>query len=260
MLAVVTQTSGSAQSLRHSPNDHRDAPRFSRASTSSIVDHVVDQLREAIIKGEIPPQSRLIEQDLAEQFDVSRGPIRDALRKLEVLGLITLRPNRGAVVNALSAEDVLEVYLIRNALGIIAIRALIGSARVTEDTARLLTGLEQRARRKTTRSQQPLMVESDLAFQSGVIEACGLPRVIERFTETTDEVRRFVTTSGITYTDVDRIVDDHAILLKAILANDADRAVELWRNRMRTAVEEFLDLIPDGTRLASQRPWLWELL
>ncbi len=257
---MVTQPPGSGKSLRHAPTDHGDALHFSRAGTSLMVDNIVDQLREAIIKGVIPPGSRLIEQELAEQFEVSRGPIRDALRKLELLGLITLRPHRGAVVNTLSAEDVLEVYLIRNALGVVAIRALIGAGQVTQETARRLTELEQRARRKTVRRQQSLMVESDLAFQAGVIEACGLPRVIERFTETTDEVKRFVTTSRITYTDVDRIVDDHAILLEAILANDADRAVELWRIRMRTAVKEFLDLIPDGTQLASQRPWLWELL
>lgn len=257
---MVTPTSKSSKNLQRAPADQTNPLQFSRAGTSSMVDNIVEQLRQAIIGGGIPPDSRLIEQELAERFQVSRGPIRDALRKLELLGLVTLRPHRGAVVSALSAEDVLEVYLIRNALGVVAIRQLIGAGLVTEEIVRRLTELELRARRKSVRRQQALMVESDLAFQSGVIEACGLPRVVGRFAETTDEVKRFVATSRIAYPNVDRIVDDHAILLEAILAKNADRAAHLWRTRMRTAVEEFLNLIPDGKLLAAQRPWLWELL
>lgn len=235
-------------------------PQFSRVGSSSMVDNIVDQIRQAIVSGVIAPGSRLIELDLAERFEVSRGPIREALRKLELLGLITLRPNRGAVVRALAAEDVLEVYVLRTALGVVAIRQLIGANLVNEEVARRLTTLEQRASRKSVRRQQRLMVEADLAFQSGIVEACGLPRIIARFAETTDEVKRFVTTSGIIYPNIDRIVEDHSILLAAVLAQDSDRAVDLWRARMRRAVEEFLELIPDGDLLAKQRPWLWELL
>lgn len=225
-----------------------------------MVAHIVEQLRQAIITGAIPPDSRLVELDLAQRFEVSRGPIREALRRLELLGLVTLRPNRGAVVRTISAEDVLEVYVLRAALGVVAIRQLIGADLVTDEVAARLTMLEQRARRKSVRRRQSLVVESDLAFQSGIIDACGLPRVIARFAETTDEVKLFVTTSGIVYPDLDQIVDDHAQLLAAILDKDADRAVALWRARMHTAVEEFLALIPNGKQLAELRPWLWQLL
>jgi GntR family transcriptional regulator, trigonelline degradation regulator len=253
--------SSAAKSDGRSRPERTTLPRGLRpATTSSMVDHIVDELRKTIVSGELPPNSRLVELDLAERFGVSRGPIREALSTLQLLGLVTLRPNRGAVVRAIGPEDVLEVYFLRAALGVVAIRQLIGADRITPRVADRLTALEAKARTATTRKRQRLMVEADLAFQSAIVDACELPRVIARFAETTDEVSRFVTTSGIVYPDVDRIVDDHANLLRALLNRDADHAVELWRARMRTAVEEFLALIPDGKKLGEQRPWLWELL
>ncbi len=234
--------------------------RLQRPPSSTLVEHVSEQLREAIVRGDLPSGSRLVESDLAAQFGVSRWPIREALRRLELLGLVTVRPNRGAVVRTLSADDVMEVYVLRSALGVVAIRQLLGAGLVTPEVAAHLSNLERRARLKSTRKRQVLVVESDLAFQSAIVEACELPRVIARFADTTDEVKLFVLGSGIVYPDVERIVADHEQILAAILDGDVERAVTLWRARIVTAVEEFLELIPNGKQLAERRPWFWQLL
>lgn len=254
-MTAVSRDSGRRRTARPAlPDQLRQAPN------STAVGHVVKELRNAIVSGALPPGTRLVEFDLAERFAVSRGPVREALRQLDSQGLVTLRPNRGAVVRSLSVEDVLEVYVLRAALGVVAIRQLIGAGLVTDEVATRLRSLEERARKKSNRSRQSLVVECDLAFQSGIIDACGLPRIIARFHESTAEVALFVSASGIVYRDVDQIVAAHAELLSAILDSDAGRAVEVWRARMRVAVEEFLALIPDGKALADQRPWLWQLL
>lgn len=104
------------------------------------------------------------------------------------------------------------------------------------------------------------MIDADLAFQSAVVDACGLPRVSARFEELTSEVRLFILTSGIVYPDTDRIVDAHAKLLEAILARDTEAAVAIWRSRMKTAVEEFLSLVPNGKQISEDQPWVWDLL
>ena len=259
-LIVTAPTSNTSKGRRGSPTRPALPEQLRRAPNSTAVDHVVEQMRAAITAGALPPNSRLVEADLAERFGVSRGPVREALRRLESLGLVTLRPNRGAVVRTLSADDVLEVYVLRAALGVVAIRHLIGADLVTDDVATSLKKLEERARKESNRKRQSVTVECDLAFQSGIVDACGLPRVIAQFGESTAEVMLFITTSGIVYPDVDQIVTDHANLLEATLDRDAERAVELWRARMRTAVEEFLALIPNGKQLADCRPWLWQLL
>jgi DNA-binding GntR family transcriptional regulator len=233
---------------------------FKPAPSSSAMRHVVDELRKAISSGRLPPGARLVEISLADQFQVSRGPIREALRVLSYEGLVTLRPNRGAVVSSLTAEDILEVYVIRAVLGSVAIRQLIGAGLVTDEVLDRLRALAARARQRSNRSRQDRLVDCDLAFQSGIIESCGLPRVTMRFRESTAEVRMFIAASGIQYTNVDQILADHDDLLAAIEARDVDRANALWHKRMHTAVREFLELVPDGEAIEEKRPWLWQLL
>jgi DNA-binding GntR family transcriptional regulator len=233
---------------------------FKPASNRSAVRHVVNELRKAISSGRLPPGTRLVELGLADQFQVSRGPIREALRVLSYEGLVTLRPNRGAVVSSLTAEDILEVYVMRAVLGSVAIRQLIGAGLVTGEVLDRLRALAARARKQSNRSRQDRLVECDLAFQSAIIESCGLRRVTTRFRESTAEVKMFIAASGIRYTEIDQILADHDDLLAAIEARDADRADALWHKRMHTAVREFLELVPNGEAIEQKRPWLWHLL
>lgn len=233
---------------------------FEPAPKSTTVRHIVAELRKAISSGRLAAGSRLVELDLATKFDVSRGPIREALRELSYEGLVTLRPKRSAVVRSLTADDILEVYVLRSVLGSVAIRQLIGAGLVTDDVVGNLHTLAERAKKKSNRTRQAQLVECDLAFQSAVIESCGLPRVAARFRESTAEVKTFIAASGIRYTKVDRILADHDDLLAAIKAGDPDQAADLWHQRMRTAVHEFLELVPDGAAIEEKRPWLWHLL
>ncbi len=87
---------------------------------------LTEKLREAIIFGEIAPQTRLTEEEIAERFRVSRSPVRDALRRLEADGLIRREDRRGARVAAISRRDLDEVYLCRIPLeGLAAAEAAI---------------------------------------------------------------------------------------------------------------------------------------
>lgn len=77
---------------------------------------VYDTLRHKILTGELPPLSRLKEQEVAAQFSLSRTPIREALARLEMEGLISRAPGRGAVVCPVEMDEVDEIYEIRAAL------------------------------------------------------------------------------------------------------------------------------------------------
>jgi DNA-binding GntR family transcriptional regulator len=79
----------------------------------SLTSAVAEKLREQIIRGEIPEGAQLRQDAIANQYQVSRIPVREALRQLDAEGLITIVPNRGAVVPALSPEDVEELFTIR---------------------------------------------------------------------------------------------------------------------------------------------------
>lgn len=79
----------------------------------SLVDRVTDELRRAILVGDIKPGSAVSIVELCEQFDVSHIPVREALRRLESEGIVSLRPGRSALVAALSVEDLTDIYRLR---------------------------------------------------------------------------------------------------------------------------------------------------
>ena len=88
---------------------------------STLRARIAERLRGAILAGDIPPGAPLVETALSERFDVSRGPLREALRQLIEEGLVVTVPYTGTHVAALSVEDVREIYSLRTALEIFAI-------------------------------------------------------------------------------------------------------------------------------------------
>ena len=92
---------------------HLETASESPIARQSLTSAVADKLRDRIIRGEIPEGSQLRQDAIATQYKVSRIPVREALRQLDAEGLITIVPNRGAVVPALSPDDIEELFSIR---------------------------------------------------------------------------------------------------------------------------------------------------
>ena len=233
-----------------------DTPIFQQAEVSSETQHALAQLREAIVSGRLHPGDRLIETELAEQMELSRGPIREAIRLLAREGLVALRQNRGAVVTSVTVEDVLEVYALRAALGSLALRQLVAGRRATPQVCQRLKLLATRAKSKSARNDQHVLLERELAFQEAIVEESGLRRVAARFRELSVEIRRFINILSVTYEDVDQILGEVDQLLAAIRDQDLRRAEHVWHGRFRRAVTEFVALIPEGDKLLEERPWL----
>src|SRR2546423_10742649 len=114
-------------------------PALSRRPTLenlTLWQRVYDHLREEILAGGLEPGAELAEVALSEQLGVSRGPIREAIGRLASEGLVTVRPRRGAVVRSLSKEEFLELYQVREALEMMAVRLAVPKL-AAEDIAEL---------------------------------------------------------------------------------------------------------------------------
>ena len=107
-------------------------PGAMATSAEQLVGSLAERISAKIFAGEFPPGSRLRQEALAEEFSVSRTPIREALRQLEVKGVIQHRPNQGAIVIAPNALDIRDAYQVRAELEGLAISLAVEW--ITEDT------------------------------------------------------------------------------------------------------------------------------
>jgi DNA-binding GntR family transcriptional regulator len=94
----------------------------SRLRPLTPAEQIAQHLGRAILKGDCPDGSRILEQEIADQFGVSRGPVRDALRELHKEGLVDINPRRGTFAVGVNLADVIDIYNIRGALLAVAVR------------------------------------------------------------------------------------------------------------------------------------------
>ena len=99
----------------------KEGYRLTQEEKATLQYRVTSKLREAILRGEFREGDRLIQEEWAEKLGVSRMPIREALRQLEMEGLVRIEPHRGAIVIPVSIEDVEEIYFLRALLEGIAV-------------------------------------------------------------------------------------------------------------------------------------------
>jgi len=214
-------------------------------STSELV---AQRIREAILDGTLHAGDRLVEADIAAELGISRGPVREGIRLLAGEGVVLLRRNRGAVVTSPTFEDVLEVYVLRLSLGLLAINHAmeldVASAPEFADVDVLL----RRLRDPEVQSDPLLMMEADLRFQSALFDLCGLTRITAVLDQTARDIPVYVKVLAITYDDVDHaaLIDRHERLVQAVRTRHRGDAEMAWRDHVRCTVGEFARGYPDA--------------
>jgi DNA-binding GntR family transcriptional regulator len=207
-------------------------------STEKLVGSLAERISARILAGEYPPGSRLRQEALAEEFSVSRTPIREALRQLEVKGVIQHVPNQGAIVLAPNARDIREAYQVRAELEGLAIslaaewitdeqieRMRIAQKRFAA-TVEKLTLAARMSNAKAHLKNVPNWVESNDEFHGVVIEASGNRRLRQLIRDLHLGFTRSVMLSALTM-DGRRMrenVAQHEAILSAITRHDAIEA------------------------------------
>jgi len=155
-------------------------------TTSTKADDIALVIEEAIVSGELAPGTVLRQEQLSEQFEVSRTPIREALRKLAALGLVSFEPNRGVRVRTITREELREAFLIRAELEGLATE--VAATRMTEYSLAELDAAQKRFHRLTEemRAREPgrdrrsltaEWVRGNHAFHDVIYRVADLPLV-----------------------------------------------------------------------------------
>ena len=159
------------------------------AESKPIREIAYETLKHAIITGELPAGSRIVETEYAERMHISRTPLREALRKLERDGLVEYMLRRGVVVRAFTIADVEEIYTIRNALEMLTLPAIVANA--TADDIRNL--------REILKTMDPLEAKNDInalspharSFHAALTAISGQKRIIRAIEGQDEYITRF---------------------------------------------------------------------
>ncbi|AMJ61543.1 hypothetical protein AXW83_15630 [Bosea sp. PAMC 26642] len=219
-------------------------------------EYAAGQIRDAIVAGFYKPGDRLVEMDLAAQLNVSRHPIREALRRLSREGFVDVRPNRGAVVAEVDAPSILEIYELRSAIGSQALRHLLADGKPpVSGRLKPLAHMAQKAVAFAVKGSQADMVRHDLEFQAMIVEASGLRRASAFFRELGSELQRFINLLRIEYPDRAGTAKREVVgLYDAIAAGDLKAAETIWHDKMTTGASRLIALV-SGSDLAKDPQW-----
>lgn len=217
------------------------SPAFHRLDYLGLRESVVTSIREAIHSGALRPGDRLFEAGLADQMGISRAPIREALRQLELEGLVEMSPRRGAAVARFSREDVLEVYSLRSALEGLACHLAV--ERASADDWRHLRELAERMRQAAQQGDLRTLVNYDLTFHGTLCEISGHRRLLKTWRSLEGQARVFLTWIEQIYGDLVETAEGHVPILDALECGDGNKAEALTRRHIMGAGNALSDLV-----------------
>jgi DNA-binding GntR family transcriptional regulator len=182
-------------------------------------ERVYRSLRDHILEGKLPPGTRLTELDLAQQFESSRTPVREALKRLGAEGLVSIDPGRGMVVREIDAAEAEEIYVIREVIDGLAGR--LAAPRASEDDLTKLRVLIDTQRECLREGDWPEMVRANRRYHEVIYRATGSRHLFDFAGNLHDLVRTF---SLRCFANPDRgqfVVDEHVRIADALGAHDA---------------------------------------
>ncbi len=188
---------------------------------------IKEYLIDAILRGELQAGEHIVEMRLAQQLGVSQGPVREALRDLEIFGFVVRSPFRGTQVRQVSAEDIAQVYPLRAAIEGVAIRA--ATTRIDDTTLKELEMLVDRMYEAARQDDHHAHAKADTAFHRMIVEASGNGLISQYW-----QSMRLATTTFITSTLVHRSLEElterHKPIIAALRAGDpyAAEAAMRW--------------------------------
>jgi DNA-binding GntR family transcriptional regulator len=215
----------------------------------STVERLAGTIQARVLRGDVPVGTRLRQEALAEEFGVSRTPVREALRQLQATGLVELLPNRGAVVRGPSAREIREAYDVRAELEGLAAR--LAAERISDrDFVRLreaqalfrksvTTLIARRAHRPAPWKDESVWVRANDLFHQAILDAAANGRLNATIADLHRSFRRDLTWAALSQSSrlLEENVHQHDAILEAIEQRDPEEARRRMVEHVRSAGE-----------------------
>lgn len=187
-------------------------------------DVVFNTLRRAILTGELKPGERLMEIHLANRLGVSRTPIREAIRKLELEGLVTMIPRRGAEVAQITEKSLQDVLEVRRALDALSVE--LACDRISEEALTALGDACEAFAMATKTKDTKKMAEADVALHDIIVRAADNSRLVSLVNNLSEQMYRYRFEYLKDASAHGQLIEEHRIIYESIRKKDKKTAAE----------------------------------
>lgn len=201
-------------------------------------DVVFNTLRQEILTGKMKPGERLMEIHLANKLGVSRTPIREAIRKLELEGLVIMIPRRGAEVAQISWKSLKDVLEVRRALDVLAIE--LACERMTHDELEALYHACECFEEATKTKDPSKIAEADVAFHDIIVASTGNKRLIQLVNNLSEQMYRYRFEYIKDSDQHQMLVQEHKEMYQHIHSSDKKSAASVVRKHIDNQEEAII--------------------
>ena len=204
-------------------------------------DVVFNTLRQAILRGELKPGERLMEIQLANKLGVSRTPIREAIRKLELEGLVLMIPRKGAEVAEITEKSLRDVLEVRRALEELAVE--LACEKITPEQIQELKDAAASFRDSLQEGDITRIAEADVKFHDVIYLATDNQKLIQLLNNLREQMYRY-RVEYLKRSDFDQqLMDEHEEIIETIERGQKDQAVQVVCQHVDNQVEAVMDTI-----------------
>lgn len=204
-------------------------------------DVVFNTLRQAILRGELKPGERLMEIQLANKLGVSRTPIREAIRKLELEGLVLMIPRKGAEVAEITEKSLRDVLEVRRALEELSVQ--LACERIAKEEIRELERVAKKFQQVVKSSDITEIAEVDVRFHDIIYTATDNQKLIQLLNNLREQMYRY----RVEYLKRDgvfpQLIAEHEAIIRHIENNEKEKATEVMCRHIDNQVEAVIDVI-----------------
>ena len=204
-------------------------------------DVVFNTLRQAILRGELKPGERLMEIQLANKLGVSRTPIREAIRKLELEGLVLMIPRKGAEVAEITEKSLRDVLEVRRALEELAVELVC--EKITEEQIQDHKDAAEEFKESLESGDITRIAEADVKFHDVIYMATDNQKLIQLLNNLREQMYRY-RVEYLKRSDFhQQLIDEHEEIIETIESGQKDRAVQVVCQHVDNQVEAVMDTI-----------------
>ncbi len=204
-------------------------------------DVVFNTLRQAILRGELKPGERLMEIQLANKLGVSRTPIREAIRKLELEGLVLMIPRRGAEVAEITEKSLRDVLEVRGALEELAVK--LACQKITDEQIQELRMAEKEFEMALSSGDVTVYAEADVKFHDVIYRATDNQRLIQLLFNLREQMYRYRVEYLKREESHGNLLIEHRRIIETIANRDMDAAVDAVCQHIDNQVSAVIDTI-----------------